>query len=128
MEAVTGEEGLEVYAAAVRACVERGLGVEALQKMLLDEHGVAVGGKRLLCEWIVKWVLYLLARIEPALLWCATGLFVALRTRSHNNSTRLLEVYRGEQPRGVGIAGMRMGGAIPPMSGVESAIVVYISD
>ena len=56
MEAVTGEEGLEVYAAALRAGVERGRSVEALQKMLLDEHGVAVGGKRLLCGWIVKWV------------------------------------------------------------------------
>ena len=52
MGAVTDEEGLEVYAAALRAGVERGLGVEALQKMLLEEHGVAVRGERLVCTWV----------------------------------------------------------------------------
>ena len=52
MEAVSSQEGVEVYAAALRAGVERGLGVEALQKMLLDEHGVSVSSRRLLSIWV----------------------------------------------------------------------------
>ena len=43
---------MEGYAAALRAGVERGLCVEALQKMLLEEHGVAVCGERLVCTWV----------------------------------------------------------------------------
>ena len=51
MKAVTSEEGLKVYAEALRAGVERGLGAEGLQKMLHDEHGVMVSRRRLLM-WV----------------------------------------------------------------------------
>ena len=52
VEAVTSEGGLEVYAAALRRGVERGLGVEALEVMLLDEYGVTVCGRHLLRTWL----------------------------------------------------------------------------
>ena len=39
VKTVRSQEGLAVYADALRAGVQRGLGVEALQRMLLEEHG-----------------------------------------------------------------------------------------
>ena len=52
VEAVTSKGGLEVYAAALRRGVERGLGVEALEGMLHDEYWVTVCGRNLLSTWL----------------------------------------------------------------------------
>ena len=48
-EVVKSQEGLEAHAVALEAGLDRGLGAEAMRKMLLVEHGVTVSSKRLLC-------------------------------------------------------------------------------
>ena len=49
---VKSEEGLEAHAVALRAGLDRGLNVEGLRKMLIDEHGVTVSSRWLLSSWM----------------------------------------------------------------------------
>ena len=93
MQAVSSQEGLEVYAVALSPGVERGLGVEALQKMLLHEHGVTVSSKRQLRTWIDRTKG---AELEPVT--SQEGLEVhaaALRPRFERGHTRVCrDIYQ----------------------------------
>ena len=51
---IKSHEALEAHAAALRAGLGRGLGAEALRKMLLEEHGVTVSSRRLLSTWMIE--------------------------------------------------------------------------